>query len=279
MDEQSAARYISGLNSSIQERLSLKPIWSMDQAQNMAMKAERMASEIGVSTTTKTSSSKASKSRVDKNKESQPMNSNHYARPIGAKCFRCGELRHRSNMCPKGFTYYSIEIENDRLIINDAFQEGDKELEYAKPLDGEAEQVLYVVQQTSCSPKIKKGLTLKVTKISKVPLASGKHYNELVTCDVVDMEACHGLLRIPWQHDVDARHQGVKDVVENAIPVVIKPLLPEFGKIVADDTLDALPLLRNIQHQIDLIPGQILPTHYRMSPKESKILCEKIENC
>ncbi|GJV61233.1 putative reverse transcriptase domain-containing protein [Tanacetum coccineum] len=83
----------------------------------MAMKAERMASEIGVSTTTKTSSSKASKSRVDKNKESQPMNSNHYARPIGAKCFRCGESRHRSNMCPKRFTYYSIEIKNDGLII------------------------------------------------------------------------------------------------------------------------------------------------------------------
>ncbi|GJU70909.1 transposon ty3-I gag-pol polyprotein [Tanacetum coccineum] len=276
----------------------------MDQPQNMEMKAERMASEIGVSTTTKTSSSKASKSRVDKNKESQPMNSNHYARPIGAKCFRCGESRHRSNMCPKRFTYYSIEIKNDGLIIDDVFQEGDEELEYAKPLDGEAEQVTYVVQQTSCSPKIrwiKKGLTLKVTKISKVPLATGKHYNELVTCDVVDIEACHGLLRIPWQHDVDARHQGVspkefqdenketgvsyallvkgvKDVVENAIPAVIKPLLPEFGKIMADDTLDALPLLRNIQHQIDLIPGQILPTHYRMSPKESKVVCEKIEN-
>ncbi|GKE85492.1 hypothetical protein Tco_1559234, partial [Tanacetum coccineum] len=92
-DEQSAARYISGLNSSIQERLSLTPIWSVDQAQNMAMKAERMASKIGVgfrrsnmesssnygsrpnpiqstilSTTTTTSSSKANGSGMDKNK-------------------------------------------------------------------------------------------------------------------------------------------------------------------------------------------------------------------
>ncbi|GJS91978.1 RNA-directed DNA polymerase [Tanacetum coccineum] len=40
--------------------------------------------------------------------------------------------------------------------------------------------------------------------------------------------------------------------MENAIPVVIKPLLAEFGKIVTDDTLDALPPLRNIQHQIYL---------------------------
>nr|GEZ77612.1 transposon Ty3-I Gag-Pol polyprotein [Tanacetum cinerariifolium] len=46
--------------------------------------------------------------------------------------------------------------------------------------------------------------------------------------------------------------KGVNDVMENAIPSVIKPFLAEFGKIVIDDTLDALPPFRNIQHQIDL---------------------------
>nr|GEY53752.1 DNA/RNA polymerases superfamily protein [Tanacetum cinerariifolium] len=46
--------------------------------------------------------------------------------------------------------------------------------------------------------------------------------------------------------------KGVKDVMDNAIPIVIKPLLAEFGKIVKDDTPDALAPLRNIQHQIDL---------------------------
>ncbi|GKE80260.1 hypothetical protein Tco_1550260, partial [Tanacetum coccineum] len=106
---------------------------------------------------------------------------------------------------------------------------------------------------------IKKGLAHKVTKICKVPLAIGKHYNELVTCDVVDMEACHVLLERPWQHDVDFTHQesktlvtlvaspkefqakrketgvsyalvvkGVEDVMEKAISTVVKPLLAEF---------------------------------------------------
>ncbi|GKB62953.1 hypothetical protein Tco_0919139 [Tanacetum coccineum] len=126
---------------------------------------------------------------------------------------------------------------------------------------------------------IKKGPALKVTDICKVPLAIGKHYNELVTCDVVDMEACHVLLGRPWQRDVDSTHQenktlatlvaspkdfeaerketgvshalvmkGVNDVMENAIPVVVKPLLAEFGKLVTNDTLDALTPSRNIQH-------------------------------
>nr|GEV93521.1 transposon Ty3-I Gag-Pol polyprotein [Tanacetum cinerariifolium] len=149
------------------------------------------------------------------------------------------------------------------IKVADAFQEED-ELEYAKPLDGEAEKVTYVVQRTLCSPK---------------------HYNDLVTCDV-DIKTCHVLLERPWQHDMDVIHQdeitkqtlatlvaspkefqaerketgvsyafvvkGVKDFMENAIPTVIKPLLAEFGKIVTDDAPDALPPLRNIQHQIDL---------------------------
>ncbi|GKD76537.1 hypothetical protein Tco_1339158 [Tanacetum coccineum] len=179
------------------------------------------------------------------------------------------------------------EVRNIKVV--DAFQEED-ELEYAEPLDREAKQVTYIVQRVLCSPK---------------------HYNELVTYDVIDIEACHVLLGIPWQHDVDSTHQGksnmyvfkwsgktiatlplgfvsfknklksktlvtlvaspkdfqaerketrvshalvmkgVNDVMKNAIPMVIKPLLAEFGKIVTDDTLDALPPLRNIQHQID----------------------------
>ncbi|GJW88693.1 transposon ty3-I gag-pol polyprotein [Tanacetum coccineum] len=260
-NEKSAARYISGLNSLIQERLSLTSIWSVDQAQNMAVKAERMAFKTRVrfrgsnmesssnyknrpnkiqstipSTTTTTSSSKASRNGVDRNKESQPVNSNPYARPTGAKCFRCGEPGHRSNVCPKQSTYYLVESRNDGLISNDVFQEED-ELEYVEPLDGEAEQVTYVVQRTLCS--------------LKVPLAIGKHYNELVTCDVVDMEACVvspknklekktlvTLVASPKEFQAKMKEtgvsyalvvKGVEDVMENAIPAIIKPLLAEFG--------------------------------------------------
>ncbi|GKF74346.1 hypothetical protein Tco_0220678, partial [Tanacetum coccineum] len=45
-------------------------------------------------------------------------------------------------------------------------------------------------------------------RLGTLTLAIEKHYNELVTYDVVDMEACHVLLGRPWQHDMDATHQG-----------------------------------------------------------------------
>nr|GEU92317.1 putative nucleotidyltransferase, ribonuclease H [Tanacetum cinerariifolium] len=227
-----------------------------------------------------------------------------------------------------------LEVRN--IKVADAFQEED-ELEYVKPLNGEAEKICsIIIDGGSCenlvskalvkafklptephhSPYqigwIKKGPTLMANENCKVPLAIGKHYKKLVTCDVVVIEACHVLLERPWQHDMDVTDQGksniylfkwsgktiamlplsvvspktnlenktlvtllaspkevqaekketgvsyalvvkgIKDVMENAIAVVIKSLLAEFGKIVTDDTLDALPPLRNIQHQIDL---------------------------
>ncbi|GJS35096.1 RNA-directed DNA polymerase [Tanacetum coccineum] len=233
------------------------------------------------------------------------------------------------------------EVRN--IKVANAFLEED-ELEYAKPLDGEAEQVTYVVQRTLCSPKvsnssqrskifqpkclvrenicsiiidggscenlvskalvkafklstelypcpyrigwIKEVLALKVTEICKVPLSIGKHYNKLVTCDGVDMEECHSgktttmlslnvishktklenmtlvtLVASPKEFQAERKKtgvsyalvvKGVEGVMENAIPTVIKPLLAEFGKIMMDDTPDALPQLRIIQHQIDL---------------------------
>ncbi|GKE05922.1 RNA-directed DNA polymerase, partial [Tanacetum coccineum] len=283
---------------------------NMESSSNYGSRTNPIQSTIP-STTTTTSSSKASGSGMDKNKESQPVNSNPYARPTGAKCFRCGEPGHRSNVCPKRSTYYSVESGNDGLISDDVFQEED-ELEYVEPLDEEAEQVTYVVQRTLCSPKvsdssqrnkifqtkclvkekicsiiidggscenlvskalvkafklptephpspyqigwIKKGPTLKVTEICNVPLAIGKHYNELVTCDVIDMEACHEFQAKRKETGVSyvLVVKGVEDVMENAIPAVVKPLLAEFGKTVADDTPVTLPQLRNIQHQIDL---------------------------
>nr|GEW30950.1 hypothetical protein [Tanacetum cinerariifolium] len=135
---------------------------------------------------------------------------------------------------------------------------------------------------------IKKGAALKVTEICKVPLANGKHYDELVTYDVVESKTLVTFVASAKEFQAERKEtrvsyalvmKGIEDGMENSISAVVKPLLAEFSKTVADDTPDTLPPLRNIQHQFNLVPEASLPNlpHYRMNHKESKVLHEKIE--
>ncbi|XP_026451907.1 uncharacterized protein LOC113352281 [Papaver somniferum] len=60
---------------------------------------------------------------------------------------------------------------------------------------------------------------------------------------------------------------------------LVKPIIEEFQDVFPTDLSDALPPLRDVQHQNDLVPGSSLPNkaHYRMSPKEHEELCRQVE--
>ncbi|XP_057812070.1 uncharacterized protein LOC131026252 [Salvia miltiorrhiza] len=95
---------------------------------------------------------------------------------------------------------------------------------------------------------------IRVTKQVKVPFRIGT-YEDAVVCDVIPMQASHILLGRPWQFD-----------------------RREFDDVFPEDTPTGLPPLRGIEHQIDFVPGAILPNRpaYRTNPEETKELERQI---
>ena len=63
------------------------------------------------------------------------------------------------------------------------------------------------------------------------------------------------------------------------LPEEIQGMLDEFGDIVVDDLLDEFPPKRDVNHQIDFIPGASLPNKasYRLIPHENEEVKKQVQ--
>ena len=125
---QRVSRFVHGLWVSIGDQVSLKTLYTLNEATNLSKKIEYQHLKVGLKFSNRSSES----SSCTANKGKQPMftprsklvvrensdvnqstmvvvgfvaqmiaNANPYARPIGNKCYRCGEPGHRSSTYSK----------------------------------------------------------------------------------------------------------------------------------------------------------------------------------
>ena len=60
--------------------------------------------------------------------------------------------------------------------------------------------------------------------------------------------------------------------LDSCVPNVVKVLLQEFKDVFPEEISSGLPPIREIEHQIDFVPGASIPNRpaYRSNPEESK---------
>ncbi|CAL2266427.1 unnamed protein product [Prunus armeniaca] len=232
-DNQKVARYNNGLKISIQEKIGMLNIWTLQEAINMALKAELLEKEkrqtnfrrntIEASEyATGASSGSGDKGKVQQqnpggspkpttvvqnknfNKgsnrtfnrgQSRHQSQNPYAKPMTDICYRCQKPGHRSNVCPERRQANFIEEVDD---------------------DEERDRVLLAPKKEGQRHSIFRSLCSIKNKLSTEPHVSPYSLGWVTKGPSIRVaETCHVPLSIgrPWQFDVDATFKGRDNVI------------------------------------------------------------------
>jgi hypothetical protein len=67
--------------------------------------------------------------------------------------------------------------------------------------------------------------------------------------------------------------------LDESLPSVVVSLLQEYENVFPNDVPSGLPPIRGIEHEIDFVPGAIIPNHpaYRSNPEETEELQRQVE--
>ncbi|KAE8668214.1 putative Quercetin 3-O-methyltransferase 1 [Hibiscus syriacus] len=218
------------------------------------------------------------------------------------RCFRCGEQGHRAADCMK-----PASQKGKNLLIEENTEDETEEISEPVCDDDETDDVLYgdghetlVVRKSLLTPKGDSGddwlrtnifhTTCTVAdKVCKMIIDSGSCENVVSDEVVQKLQLKTDRHPKPYKFLDEIEHGGVVYALlpcENSavdvdmdLPVEVQQLLAEFSNLMPKDAPPGLPPMRDIQHQIDLVPGSSLPNRpaYRLSPKEAEELQRQVE--
>ncbi|CAA6657236.1 unnamed protein product [Spirodela intermedia] len=136
---------------------------------------------------------------------------------------------------------------------------------------------------------------LPIHRQCQVPLRVST-YDEHILCDVLPMKIGGIILGWPWLFDYDVQLMGRANTCSFMYrdrrlvwyPHTNKPapkrdpksrILSEYADVLLEELPRELPLLRHIQHAINLVPGASLPNlpHYRIEPAKYEELSRQVQ--
>nr|GMD82050.1 Asp_protease_2 domain-containing protein [Ipomoea batatas] len=188
--------------------MTLAPVWSVDEAFNMAIKAENILTQSSqrksyAPATSRPISNSPAQNFTPGQFEIVEEDEEHVSCVVQRLLYTTEDKspNQRNNIFR---AYCSVVGKVCKLIIDN----GSCDNIVSKTL------VQHLNLPTQPHPRpykmgwIKEGPSVSVTEICHVPISIGKSYEDTVRCEVIDMDACHILLGRPWQFDVDATHHG-----------------------------------------------------------------------
>ncbi|KAE8695306.1 hypothetical protein F3Y22_tig00110721pilonHSYRG00071 [Hibiscus syriacus] len=300
-EEKMMAQYLGGLHQPLQDVLSLHSLWSVSEAYQRALTVEKQQNRRPV---IRNDHNSRPVRPQDSRPAQQPPQGN--SNPT-IRCFRCGEQGHRVTDCRK-----PASQKGKNLLIEENAEDETEEIGEPVYDDDETDDVLYgdghetlVVRKSLLTPRAIQGTIVSEEVVQKLQLKTDRHpkpyklswlnkgseYDRSVIHDgrkntyslsikgkkIVLAPRREGLTPTPVTHNTTLFSMSrFLDEIEHGD--VVYALLPCENNAV-DDLPPGLPPMRDIQHQIDLVPGSSLPNRpaYRLSPKEAEELQRQVE--
>nr|KYP45809.1 hypothetical protein KK1_032627 [Cajanus cajan] len=256
------ARFLSGLNFDIKDRVELLPYRDLDDLVQLCIRVEQQFLRKSFKNTNSKSSFKnyakenpSKTQELDKDEEKKKVTSHTSSKTSDIKCFKCLGRGHIASQCPtkktmilRGKDIYSEESSSSSSFSESEDQTSGHETEKLYPVDGDLLMIKRLLGSQPCSTSLSQRENIFHTRClvskrhcsliidsglcsnccMKVKISVGD-YKDKVLCDVIPMEACHILLGRPWQFDKHTIHDGLTNKISFTYKnkeIVFNPLTP-----------------------------------------------------